>query len=401
VKKKDIVRRDFMRGAVASGVGLGLLRGSNSQAAPFQQEVQLSGKVPRTELGTTGKDIPILLMGCVQKFDPRYDKRLHRAVRLGVNYVDTAQGYSQGQSHKTLQPFLKQVGRENVWVTSKVNLGKSPSVEGYKANLESSLRDLDTDYLDMFFMHAVQLESQLDPEYLKMAEELKKSGQIGFFGFSCHHDNVPELLMKAARVSGIDAIMFRYNFRKYGDLKLNKAMDAAKKAGIGLIAMKTQGSVPADKEEVLDFQSKDFTLEQAKLKAVWEDERIDAAVSTMSNMQQLQDNVAAAMSPVKLSMSDFIQLNRLAAVTADYYCQGCNNICESRVEPNLRIADVLRYLMYYDSYGDTEEARRLYAELTPEERDPNGVDFRAAMRACPQGINITQRLSDAERFLKV
>jgi predicted aldo/keto reductase-like oxidoreductase len=400
VEKKGIVRRDFMRGTLASGVGLGLLGGATSNAAP-PQGPQVAGKVPRKELGTTGKDIPILLMGCFQKFDPRYDKRLHRAVQLGVNYVDTAQDYSQGQSHKTLEPFLKQVGRENVWVTSKVNLGTSPSVGGYKANLDSSLKDLDTDHLEMFFMHQVQLESQLDPEYLKMGDELKKSGKIGLFGFSCHHDNVPEIMTKAARVGGIDAIMFRYNFRKYGDLKLNKAIDAAKKAGIGLIAMKTQGSVPAEKEEVVEFQSKDFTLEQAKLKAVWADERLDALVSTMSNMQQIADNVAAAMSPVNLAMDDFMQLNRLAAQTAPYYCQGCNHICESRVDPNLRIADVLRYLMYYDSYGDTDEARRLYAALSPEERQATGVDLSEAMKACPQGINIAQRLADAERFLKV
>ena len=218
------------------------------QAAPGE------GKVPRKNLGNTGVEVPILLMGCLQKFDPKYDRRLHRAFGLGVDYLDTAQGYAQGQSHKTLAPFLKQVGRKNLWVTSKVNLNGSPNVEGYTSNLDVCLKDLETDYLDLFFMHAVQSETTLDPEYIKMGEDLKKSGKIRFFGFSCHHDNVPELLTKAARVGGIDAIMFRYNFRKYGDQKLNKAIDTAKAAGIGLIAMKTQGSVPADQESVTQFK---------------------------------------------------------------------------------------------------------------------------------------------------
>jgi predicted aldo/keto reductase-like oxidoreductase len=234
-----------------------------------------------------------------------------------------------------------------------------------------------------------------------MGEALKKSGKIRFFGFSCHHDNVPELLEKAARVGGIDAIMFRYNFRQYGDQKLNKAIDTAKNAGIGLIAMKTQGSVPAEQEEVVQFQSKDFTLEQAKLKAVWADERMDALVSTMSNLQQLNDNVKAAATPQQLAFNDFVQLNRLAAITAPYYCHGCNQICESCIEGNLRIADTLRYLMYYDSYGDRDEARHLYQQLPLDMRDPSGVDLSAASKACPQGINIAQRLDEAKHLLSV
>ncbi len=282
-----------------------------------------------------------------------------------------------------------------------MNLSGSPSVEGYTSNLDLCLNDLETDYLDLFFMHAVQSETTLDAEYIKMGEDLKKSGKIRFFGFSCHHDNVPELLTKAARAGGIDAIMFRYNFRKYGDQKLNKAIDTAKAAGIGLIAMKTQGSVPADQESVSEFKSKDFTLEQAKLKAVWADERIDALVSTMSNLQQLDDNVKAASTPQQLAFNDFVQLNRMAAITAPYYCHGCNQICESRVDGKLRIADTLRYLMYYDSYGDREEARHLYQQLEVDERDSSGVDLSAAIRACPQGINIAQRMDDAKQLLTV
>lgn len=395
-----IHRRDFVRGTVAAGAGASLIGASTKEVAGMRQAAGAL-KVPRKTLGNTGMTVPILLMGCLQKFDPKYDRRLHRAFGLGVDYLDTAQGYSQGQSHKTLAPFLKQVGRENIWVTSKVNLRDNPSVEGYTSNLDICLKDLETDFLDLFFMHAVQFEKQLDAEYIKMGETLKKSGKIRFFGFSCHHDNVPELLTKAARVGGIDAIMFRYNFRQYGDQKLNKAIDTAKKAGIGLIAMKTQGSVPADQEEVVQFQSKDFTLEQAKLKAVWADERMDAQVSTMSNLQQLDDNVKAAATPQQLAFNDFVQLNRLAAITAPYYCLGCNQNCESRVEGNLRIADTLRYLMYYDSYGDRDEARHLYQQLSRDERDPSGADLSAAEKACPQGIKIAQRLDEAKRLLSV
>jgi len=228
---------------------------------------------------------------------------------------------------------------------------------------------------------------------------MRKSGKTRFFGFSCHGGKVAELLDKAADVGGIDAIMFRYSFARYGDLELNKAIDNCKKAGIGLIAMKTQDSVPDDQANVAKFASKDFTLHQAKLKAVWADERIDAAVSHMDNTKKLAENVAAAKSPVQLAMGDFQQLQRIATATAGYACHGCSHICESQFEGAVRIAAPLRYLMYHECYGEAERAKTLFDRLSPEEKNFASVDFTRAMAKCPQGINITARLEEVERHL--
>jgi len=388
-------RRDFMKGAMASGAGLGALGLGSSAAA-----AEAPTKVPRKKLGTTGMEVPIILMGCSDRFDPKYDKRLHRAFARGVDYLDTAQIYANGQSHKTLAPFLQQVGRENIWVTSKVALkGTRATPENFTSNMDKCLEDLETDYLNMFFMHMIDDLRMLDPEFIKMGDTMKKSGKTKLFGFSCHDGNVVPLMNKAAEVGGIDAIMFRFNFRQYGDLELNKAIDNCKKAGIGLIAMKTQASVPEDKEEVVKFVSKDFTLGQAKLKSVWADDRIDCAVSGMKNIEQVMENTDAAMSPVQLSMNEFTQMNRLAALTAPYYCAGCNHICEAKVDGKLRIADALRYLMYHESYSDPETARMLYSALSADERDFEHVDLAEATRACPQDIQIEARLSQAKRML--
>jgi predicted aldo/keto reductase-like oxidoreductase len=184
----------------------------------------------------------------------------------------------------------------------------------------------------------------------------------------------------------------------YGNLELNKAMDACKDAGIGLIAMKTQTSVPEDQDEVKKFVSNSFNLYQAKLKAAWADERIDACVSGISNMNVLKDNVDAAKSTVQLSMNEYMQLNQYAARTASSRCQGCNQICEAEVTGETRVADMLRYLMYAECYGDVDEARQLYARLSDEERNVTH-DFRAAAKVCPQGIDIGKRLQDAVRAL--
>jgi len=403
MQDKGLGRRDFMRGTVAGGAGLGLLGGARMAGAQEADPAGPAGTVPRRTLGKTGETIPILFMGGSQTFDAKYDKMLHRAYQMGINYIDTAQVYAAGQSHKTIAPFLQQVGRKNMWVTSKVKLSsRTASAENYKKYLEKCLEDLETDYLDMFFMHMIDHERFLDADILAIGDELKKAGKIRYFGFSCHHGNVPEMMSLAAtpeRAGAIDAIMFRYNFRQYGDEKLNRAMDACREQDIGLLAMKTQGSVPDDQEKVVEFQSKDFTLPQAKLKSVWADERITGCVSQITNLDILAENAGAAMSPVELTMNEFHQLNRLARMTKSFACLGCNSICESRIDGQLRIADALRYLMYAECYDDPETARMLYHALLPVERDFEHVDFAEAKDACPQDIQIDARLRRAKELL--
>lgn len=398
-------RREFLKRAALSGAALGAAAGGFAHAedrpaagaGPTAGGAARLAKVPRKKLGKTGVEVPILVMGCAQKFE-KDSKVLRRAYAEGVNYLDTAIHYEG--SHVSLVPFIKEVGRKNLWITSKGagdTGGGTPAA--FRNEIDRCLKEMEIDALDLYFMHAVDDPKVLGPEYLKMGDELRKSGKTRFFGFSCHDGRVAELLTKAAEVGGIDVIMFRYDFAKYGDLQLNKAIDAAKKANIGLIAMKTQRSVPDKEEKVVGFRSKNWNLAQAKLKAVWADERIDSAVSHIDNTQKLRENLDAALSPMQLSMSEFQQLQRLATATASLACAGCSHICEPLVQEPVKIASQLRFLMYHECYGDADRACSLYRQLEPAQRAFDGVDFSAATAACPQGIDIRARLEEARRLL--
>jgi predicted aldo/keto reductase-like oxidoreductase len=233
-----------------------------------------------------------------------------------------------------------------------------------------------------------------------MGERFRQSGKTRFFGFSTCGGAVVECMRKAARVGGIDAIMFRYSFARYGDLALNRAIDECRRAGIGLIAMKSQNAVPDDQKFVKEFRSKNFNLAQAKLKAIWADERIDSVTSLMDNTRKLAENVAAAKTPVQLSMAEFQQLRRIATASAGQACQGCSQICEACFAGPVKVAKPLRYLMYYECYGETRRARELLHALSPEERAFETVDFAAACAACPQGIDIPARLRVARSKLE-
>ncbi len=393
-------RRDLFKRAAVAGAGMAAL--SPSLGAFAQADAATTAdKVPTRVLGKTGEKIPILLIGGSYNIDPVFDNILHRAFKEGCFYIDTAESYANGQSHVGVSTFAQQVGRENLWITSKSGMfrGESPAPpEQYKQVIEKEFPVLKFDQIDMYFFHGLRHLECLEPEYLAMVDGLKKAGKTKYFGFSCHDGNVVGLMNKAAQLGSdaVQGIMFRYNFAQYGDLELNKAMDACVKAGIGLIAMKTQMSVPEDKDEVKRFSSDaGFNLFQAKLKAVWADERITAAVSKMSSVDILRQNMDAAKNATQLSMRDVQKLRQYAIRTASLRCNGCNHVCESRVEGDLRISDTLRYLMYSDSYGEHAEAKALYHALRPSERAFSGVVLDAATAACPQGIDIAQRLSDA------
>ncbi len=380
-------RREWLRRATGSVLGTALASEGES-AEP--------GIVPTKLLGSTGRAVPILLQGCGEIADPNYSTILHAGFREGLYYLDTALAYEDGKSHRAVGVFVDQLSeREKLFITSKVFLPpKAASPERYSKPVRGFLPDLQTDYLDMLLMHGIEDPKVLEPEYIRMGQKLKKDGLAHHFGFSCHEGNVPELLTLAARLGpeAIDAVMFRYSFAEYGDLALNKAIDACKKAGIGLIAMKTQASVPDDKDEVRRFRSENFTLGQAKLKAVWADERIDAAVSMMPNTRILRENIAAAKSQKQLTMAEFHQLNRYAAQTASNRCRGCSHLCESKVDGEFRIADALRYLMYDECYGRTNEARALYRALDLPQFDR--VDLVNAERACKRRRTAALRVGE-------
>jgi len=398
MKKCNLDRRQFLKTAALSAATIGFSQQAILQRAEAAaRKTDYSLKIPHRPLGRTGASVPILQIGTAQTLDQEYDKILHLLFREGVYYLDTALSYGWGSSQKAIANFASQIGgRQKLWITSK---SSSWSLEGFTEDLDECLADLQTDYLDLYLRHSVNDPDAINRDLVQMGEKLKRSGKTRFFGFSSHGGNVVELLNKSAAIGGIDAILFSYNFRRYGDRELSLAMDKCKEAGIGLIAMKTMGSVPRDAETVLDFKSQNFTLGQAKLKSVWADDRIDSVVVEMDSTKVARENVAAAKSEQQLSANEIHQLNRLAAMTAKYSCQGCSHLCEQAVDNSAQIADSLRFLMYHECYGKTETAKEFYHLIPADKRTLSYPETVVARSTCPQGIDIKSRLELAQKIL--
>jgi predicted aldo/keto reductase-like oxidoreductase len=247
---------------------------------------------------------------------------------------------------------------------------------------------------------------ELTDELRQWAESAKKRKLIRFFGFSTH-SNMARCLAAAAKFDWIDAIMTSYNFRLMQNPRMQAAIEACYKANIGLIAMKVTGQTTLsrfrqkleteeDKKLIQHFLKRGFTQEQATIKLVLEDKRIASACVGMENVAILTLNVAAVLDKTKLSQADMGGFKEYARATCSGYCAGCAEICDSALPDIPYVSNIMRYLMYYNSYGDQGRARELFAKIPTSVRNNLlSTNYTLAEARCPQHMPIGRLIAEA------
>ena len=406
-KKVTFSRRDFIKRAGAAGLGSALIplnglsqaHGSSTTNAPEHL------MVPMRPFGKTGVNVSILSLGGVLK--PSDQLVFRQAFKLGVTYWDTANSYGWGKNEKAIGKYFAKFpdDRKKVFLVTKA---ATSNPQKLTENLNNSLQKMNTSYVDMYFIHYVSnAKKELTDAVKTWAEKTKAQGKIRLFGFSAHK-NMEDSMLAAAKLGWIDGIMMSYNYRLMVQDKMKRAVDACVEAGIGLTAMKTQAafsanfyaSIGSETDDAMkmteNFLKKGYTAEQAKLKVVWENPNIASICSAMSNMTILQANVDAALNKKELSRGDRKRLQQYAQITSPGYCAGCSQICESVVDLDVPISDILRYAMYHHSYGDQDTALRLFNALPADVKSNIAkADYSKAEKYCPQDIQIGKALKKA------
>ncbi|MGD8493261.1 MAG: aldo/keto reductase [Desulfobacterales bacterium] len=406
-RKGNFSRRDFIKRAGAAGIGSALIPFSTLSSAHGSTKAEASEpmKVPTRAFGKTGTNVSILSLGGVLK--PSDQLVFRQAFSMGVTYWDTDSWYGWGKNEKAIGKYFEKYpgDRKKVFLVTKA---KSSNPQKLTQKLNASLERMNTSYVDMYFISYVSnATKELTAAVKTWADKAKVQDKIRLFGFSAHK-NMEDSMLAAAKLGWIDGIMMSYNYRLMVQDKMKRAVDACVKAGIGLTAMKTQASFSAnfyasigsETDDALkmteNFIKKGYTAEQAKLKVVWENPNIASICSAMPNMTILRANVAAALNKKKLSEGDRQRFQKYALQTAPGYCAGCSLICESAVNLEVPISDILRCSMYYHSYGDRDTALRLFNSLPPDAKSNIlKADYAKAERRCPQNIPIAKVLKKA------
>ncbi len=157
--------------------------------------------LPKRKLGRTGVDVTILTQGTWRSSGG--ERLLRYSWSNGVRYFDTAQSYG---SEPMIARWLKAMpeARKDLFLVTKYHAVSSP--RELLKNLDQRLAALQTDYIDLIFLHAVgdhdiktEVKWPSSREFKETAEAIKKSGKAKFVGFSTHHPRRPEILQEAVK----------------------------------------------------------------------------------------------------------------------------------------------------------------------------------------------------------
>jgi len=401
-KHNKINRRNFLKTVGATGLG-SVFVSADTLAAQAQTDAAKKPKypqVPKRKLGKTGVKVPCLCLGGNQDLIANQIV-LRITPQWGVYYWDTAHNYTGGNSELGIGKILSKnpKARKKLFISSKAS--RARSIDQVEERLQTSLKRMNTDYIDLYYgYHQCPNPAFLTNELKEWAESAKKRKLIRHFGISTHQ-NTAKVLAAAARLDWIEVVMTTYNFRLMQDKELNAAIEACHKAGKGIMAIKTMGmgqkiTTDEDKKLTAHFIQRGFSKEQAKIKAVLQDKRFTAVCVGMKNMRELTSNVAAALDKTKLTQADTDALTEYAHATCDGYCAGCAYICNSILPDAPYINDIMRYLMYYNSYGEHDEARQLFAQIPGKVRNKLlSMDYSKVEARCPQHLPVAKLVAEA------
>ncbi len=330
-------RRNWIKISAAS-IAATATRGSTSaQDSPTTPVdiIKMSDPVPTRPLGRSGIPVSMLNLGTFR--NPGSDRLLRFSYANGVRYFDTADTYG---SEPVIGRWLKEdpAFRKQMFLVTKEH-PKTP--QQFIDKLDERLAALQTDYVDLYLIHGIGntygsdykcLDWPKSKEWQAAFEKIKKSGKAKLVGFSCHDARRSEFLQAAADGGFVDAIMVQYTPWLDKESKLNKALDACHKAGIGLISMK-QISGFGDKvlkdvpKHVPYLKQKNLTAYQGLLHAIWSDERIASVCVSMVNTDQIRENTAAIKSFEPMKLTDIHDLRDTVLACGRTLCADCDGQC--------------------------------------------------------------------------
>jgi len=322
---------------------------------------------------------------------------LHRAFELGVNYVDTAWFYCDGQSEIVVGKALKG-WRDKVYVSTKYPVGNE---KGYRELLEIQLQRLDTDHIDLYHFHGIGewfLKHERRDEFIREALRAKEEGLIRHISFSFH--DKPEVMMRLIDLGIFSSVLCQYNLL---DRANEEALAYAKAKGLGTVVMGPVGGgrlagLPRETAERLGIRV--HSSAELALRFVFANRNVDCALSGMSTIEQVEENAAIASNMAPLSPEEVAAINAAMDENkrlADLYCTGCN-YCLPHCPQEVNISHIFQAMNYYRVYGLKEYAQQHYDAIGSQwvkgKKADACIECGECEQHCPQHIPIREQLKE-------
>jgi hypothetical protein len=407
--KPNCSRRDFLAAGLALPTAGLRISSDSSLPLPVGQARPESTRLAYRMLGKTGLKVTSLAFGCMTTSDPSV---IERAADFGINHFDTARGYQGGNNERMVGAALKKV-RPKVIISSK---SPARTKQEVLADLDTSLRELGTDYLDIWYLHMKNEPEQVTEELLEAQRLAKQNGKIRFAGVSTHF-NMDRMLAHLAKLGQTDVVLTTYNFAMRSvdtgananpdapKTDMTAAIQAARQAGLGIVAMKVLAGGVArvqrgDRLYGANPQALSRRLGQegvpvAAIKWALKNEAVDTAIVCMTSHDQFEENVRAMAEPYT-EKDEKLLTAQLLDIGPKYcrMCGACGGVCVRGVP----VADVLRFLTYAEGYGQFALGREKFLQLGPEVAAVRCADCQHCTVRCPYGVQVAARLRRAQEW---
>jgi len=378
-------RRAFLEG----GLVLPALAAVRPESGFVAQTPAAEPKLVYGSLGKTGLKVTRLAFGCMTTSDPSV---IERAADLGINLFDSARVYQGGNNERMVGTALKKY-RNKVYVTSKTLANDKQQA---LADLDTSLREMQTDHLDIWYLHSRGTVSAVNDGLLEAQNEAKKAGKIRFAGVSFHGGHA-EVMPAFQALNHFDVFLISYNFAMGN--AIDPLIENARKAGIGIVAMKglAGGVKPTVRSYVVPPEKLNLLTRAgapvAALKWVLKNKNVDTIIPSITDMDQLDENILAMSAPYG-DKDDRLLMARLEDIK-DWYCRMCGT-CEGTCAKGLPVADMLRFTMYARNYGQFSLGRDSFRALPSEVTSVRCSECSSCSVKCPNGVKVASRLAHAQ-----
>jgi predicted aldo/keto reductase-like oxidoreductase len=326
-------------------------------------------------------------------------KMLRYAIDRGVNYVDTAYPYHEGQSEVVVGQALKNGYREKVKLVTKMPCWLVESPADFDKYLNEQLERLQTDHIDFYLLHALftnRWEQMQNLNVLEWSEKAVADGRIGALGFS-FHDSLPLFKEIVDAYEGWGLCQIQYNFMNEDVQAGTEGLEYAAQKGLPVVIMEPLlggiiANPPAQVQEIWDnAQQKPVDV---ALRWLWNKPGVSVVLSGMSNMEQVEQNLVSAevagigtltaneLDAVKRVQEIYKSFSQIACTKCGY-CMPCPNGL-----------DIPRNFELYNEgviYDSLDLSQALYTwHMRPSERADACIACGDCEVECPQKINISE-----------
>lgn len=400
-KENNGTRRSFIKTSVAGLAGAAFLPTVLSGEAKAQTEEQpkKESKLVHRTLGRTGFKVPVVSMGVGACDNPEV---LKAALDAGIVHLDTANGYGRGQNEQMVGEVIKDRPRDSYVLATKVvgepedrktgMYTKDTKAGPFVEKFETSLGRLGLDHVDILYLHSVvKREAVLFEPLLSALIKLKKEGKTRFIGVSTH-GNEPEVIRAAVESKEYDVVLTAYNFRQPHVAEVEKAMSEAAKAGLGVVAMKTQAGVFWDRERQQQINMK------AALKWVIQNEDVHTTIPGIGTFDQLEENMSV-MDNLALTdkEKEDLKLGQEMGMNG-LYCEQCG-VCVAQCGKDIEIPTLMRSYMYTYGYRNLAKAKEALRDV-----DLSSIPCSSCGEcrvSCSMGFDVKQKIEDIARIRNV